>query len=167
VQHFNIAQDFDDSFWSVDDKNKMLEVLMPYNLIAICTGHQHLPVGLLPGRIPMVNMMDSVVIGAWTREPGYIPELRPGGALVTDFALVRVAAPASGEGISMDVLYGTLEPSPSKPLQWMRGWNLTKTANQQLYVAKFKVSCLQGGPQPMVLSCTDTSYVMCERYCLP
>ncbi|KAI0055633.1 hypothetical protein BV25DRAFT_1738374, partial [Artomyces pyxidatus] len=105
VQHYLFSDTWEHGSitpsWHDTQRDALLDILSPYNIIGFFVGHNH-GVGLLPNPIPVPTKNS-------TRN---VPEFRPGCAFNQNFALVRVTPS------TMDVLYGT---AANKKITWTNG----------------------------------------------
>ncbi|KAJ7852436.1 hypothetical protein B0H13DRAFT_2083995 [Mycena leptocephala] len=101
--------------WTAAQRNALLVVLAPYNIIAFVVGHNH-GTGPLPNWIP-------VTFNNVTRQ---VPELRPGCAFNQNMALIRVT-PAT-----MDVVYGNSQSGGG--FNWTAGMSFNLPFANELWV---------------------------------
>ncbi|KAI0055988.1 Metallo-dependent phosphatase, partial [Artomyces pyxidatus] len=107
VQHYLFSQTIENGgvtpSWTDAQRNRLLTILSPYNIIAFFVGHDH-TTGPLPNSVPVPTLHP-------TRN---VPEFRPGCAFNQNFALARVTPS------TMDVLYGTVA---EQQVVWTDGAN--------------------------------------------
>ncbi|KAI0258385.1 hypothetical protein BC834DRAFT_975203 [Gloeopeniophorella convolvens] len=118
VQHYLFSQTSDTNgsitpAWTSAQRNALLDILSPYNIVAFLVGHDH-SVGPLPNWIPV----------PWNNATRSVPEIRPGAAFNQNAALVRVTPS------NMDVLYGTAN---NGQLTWTSGQNFTVAFANQIW----------------------------------
>ncbi|KAI0044067.1 hypothetical protein FA95DRAFT_1562619 [Auriscalpium vulgare] len=105
VQHYLFSETIENGgitpCWTNAQRDALVTILAPYNIIAFLVGHNH-GVGPFPNSIPVP-----------TQNPTrFVPEFRPGCAFNQNFALVRVTPS------TLDVLYGT---AASQKISWTYG----------------------------------------------
>jgi hypothetical protein len=99
VQHFLFSDwyemDTEDSpsgVWTLAKLNHLYEILLPYNVLAVCVGHKHYPQGNLPNMVPVGwDAKERAPFSRpWPNERKTLPssyvkrklaEIRPGAAL--------------------------------------------------------------------------------------
>ncbi|KAI0055981.1 hypothetical protein BV25DRAFT_1669401 [Artomyces pyxidatus] len=105
VQHYLFSETVENGgitpCWTNAQRDRLLNILSPYNIIGFFVGHNH-GTGLLPNNIPVPTQNP-------TRN---VPEFRPGCAFNQNFALVRVTPS------TLDVMYGT---AANKQISWTNG----------------------------------------------
>ncbi|KAI0056746.1 hypothetical protein BV25DRAFT_1547781 [Artomyces pyxidatus] len=105
VQHYMFSDTIEHGVitpsWHDSQRDALLDILSPYNIIGFFVGHNH-GTGPLPNLIPV----------PWNNPTRNVPEFRPGCAFDQNFALVRVSLS------TMDVLYGT---AANKTISWNGG----------------------------------------------
>ncbi|KAI0258386.1 hypothetical protein BC834DRAFT_1045913 [Gloeopeniophorella convolvens] len=118
VQHYLFSETVEDPdpitpTWTASQRNAMLDILAPYNIIAFLVGHNH-GIGPMPNWVPV----------PWHNPTRYVPELRPGAAFFELAALIRVTPS------TLDVVYG--RASKGK-LTWSAGNNFPVPFANQIW----------------------------------
>lgn len=145
VQHLPVTDlggQPDKDYWTVADRDALLSILRPYNVLAVAVGHLHSPAN--EAEVKLTSPIDGV------RNDHHMYEIRQGSAspdpghpddfdkkTATRFAVVRVEESASGEQVTLDAAYGTIKLGETQ-VGWNRAWTNT-TAKTEMYVRDIKV----------------------------
>ncbi|KAF8849000.1 hypothetical protein BDZ45DRAFT_732564 [Acephala macrosclerotiorum] len=190
VQHFPFSDCYEkdpadsvSELWSVAQVKHLMEVLLPYNVLAVCVGHIHSPRGALPQWIPAAwDYWDQqFMLKDWPNERNTLPpsykkhpvaEIRPGAAFNKYFALFRL----EGERVNtvgakitkpttVDILYGTALNSDSDPvnIDWGRtGCSLSVGVPPTLYVRDIEIVFMDKEDENTVLLPTLCTELMLQ-----
>ncbi|KAF1993716.1 hypothetical protein P154DRAFT_527585 [Amniculicola lignicola CBS 123094] len=145
VQHFsfftwvNKGSDRAKWDWCENQRDNFLEVLAPYNIIALCNGHIHDTEPKWPRAITVPNAR-----GTFDIDPKKVLyEFRPGSAMHQKFALFRVETPKGGGPGSFNVIFYSAAVEGQIPITWTwKGWNKSLSVPAPIYVRDIVVICM-------------------------
>jgi cytolysin (calcineurin-like family phosphatase) len=121
--------------WTFEQRDHLLEILLPYNVLALCGGHHHDP-GQLYDWYPTFYNNKETMDATYTA-PKTCFQLRPGAAFNNFFGVVRVSTGANGVK-HLNYIQGT---AGNDGVGWDRGaTTMMVDTPPQLYVRGFKVS---------------------------
>jgi cytolysin (calcineurin-like family phosphatase) len=151
VQHFKLEGGTDDGLtnptpgydWTLlytyEQRNHLLEVLLPYNVIAFGVGHWHdasVPFQMMPRFKNRKGTMDS----DWKER--VVPQFQPGAAMSGNLGVVRVEKSTDqkgGERVTLNYVQGNGLYN-DKYISWGYGYSDDLPKPKDLYVRQLQVS---------------------------
>jgi hypothetical protein len=133
--------------WCENQRDNLLEVLAPYNVIALCNGHAHWTEPSWPLEITVPNARGTFDIDPKKK----FLEFRPGSAMNQKFALFRVETPKGGGPGSFNVIFYSADVAGQVPIKWTwKGWNMPLSVPAPIYVREIAVSILLATPRSLL-----------------
>ncbi len=121
-----------DTTWSVARRDILLEVLLPYNVIALLVGHLHNPAVAIPNDKIQLPNAQGTLPHSFNKAP--IREFRPGAALNTMMALFRVEAAEGANIVKTNALFGRGNAKDPSVIDWDLGCSFEIPFPNPLYV---------------------------------
>lgn len=150
VQHFRWDAVNDEgtdwASWKSDNRRLLNEVLLPYNVIAMCCGHWHNQKSLPTGNTWIArNDMNPPTLQPNRPQPKEIAEIVPGAAHNGYFSLLHgdyITDITTGNlpKLHLNIMHANIYGNPGNKFLWTKGWNKAFAYPDPLYIRGVDVS---------------------------
>ncbi|CZR66865.1 uncharacterized protein PAC_16766 [Phialocephala subalpina] len=171
VQHFLFSdwyeidpEDKVTGIWNLAQRDHLMTVLLPYNVLAVSVGHVHNPPGPLPRGVVWPIFQDVLPVD-WAARKKPLNEILPGAAFYKRFGLFRVEGALWGQPpapTTLDILYAD---GRKQPIDWTKGFTQTFDVPVALYVRDIQIVFMDKKDENTPLlptPCTELSGQSCN-----